>query len=314
MKQNKKHRKKIVPTEFIGKTYLDPKYDPAFKAFFDSEDTLRNFLNAILQLKGKNRIRNISYRTEHEVVFRTPHKKTLKFDIYAATASHRFFDIEMQLADDTFFVDRTILNKAFLIIKAKTLMDKSKKIKALSKTEQRKRRYELPETISIWLCDFDLPRNNGDFLDEWAIYSKNDVKAGAAIPLSIKNRYIMVSLPHFNKIKSELKNDLDKWLYLLNNAGQCNQLPEFGKIYSEALERIKVDNADSELLKAQEKNMSCTKETFEIIMAGKIVDAMEKDRLKIAHRLFDMGKLSNDEISEVSGVAASKIRRWKRKV
>ena len=148
--------------------------------------------------KSKKPIRKISYITEHEVIFRTPHKKTVKFDIYATTGSGHFFDIEMQKAGDTFFVDRTILNKAFLVIKAKIAKDHSKEFKALPKEEREKRRYELPETM---------------------------------------------------------------------------------------------------------KN----------IMAGKLVDARNKRSLEVAHNLYDMGKVSNADISAATGVPIKNIRRWKRK-
>lgn len=312
-KRKRTKRKYTIPCKFLGKTYLDPKFDPAFKAFFDCEDALRDFLNAVLQLKGKSRIRKVRYNAEHEVVFRTPHKKSVKFDIYATTGIGRFLDIEMQLAGKEFFVDRTILNKAFLVIKGKVMMDRSKEFRSLSKEEREKRRYELPEIISIWLCDFDLPKFGSEYIDEWAVYSKNAVKNGQAVPISTKNRYIMFSLPHFNKQVGELCTALDKWLFLLNNAAQSDSLPSFGKVYDEALERIRVDNADNKLLNAQETNMSSTIETMNIIMAGKIVDARKKDRLNVAHTLYNMGKLTPDEISAATGVATSTIRRWKRK-
>lgn len=312
-KSKKPIRKRPIPKSLVGRTYLDPKFDPGFKAFFDSEDALKNFLNALLNLKGNNRIRKISYITENEVIFRTPHKKTVKFDIYATSGTGHFFDIEMQKAGDTFFVDRTILNKAFLVIKAKIAKDRSKEFKALPKEEREKRRYELPETISVWLCDFELPGSNNEILDEWAIYSKNDINKGTPIPISNKNRYIMVSLPHFKKPKSEVRTALDKWLFLLNNAGKSDNLPNYGKIYNEAVERIKIDNADDQLLKEQETNMSSTIETMKIIMAGKIVDERNKRSLEVAHNLYNMGKLTPAEISAASGVPIKNIRRWKRK-
>jgi hypothetical protein len=47
--------------------------------------------------------------------------------------------------------------KAFLVIKGRKEMEESAEFKALPKKEREKRRYQLPETISVWICDFDLP-------------------------------------------------------------------------------------------------------------------------------------------------------------
>ena len=47
--------------KFQGKTYLDPKYDPAFKELFDSEDAIKDFLNDILRLADDDKIKNLSF-------------------------------------------------------------------------------------------------------------------------------------------------------------------------------------------------------------------------------------------------------------
>ena len=52
------------------------------------------------------------------------------------------------------------------------------------------RRYQLPETISIWICNFDLPRASGEYIDEWTLHSTAALRNGKSEPLSEKNRYI----------------------------------------------------------------------------------------------------------------------------
>lgn len=66
----------------------------------------------------------------------------------------------------------------------------------------------------------------------------------------------MISLPQFKKSAGEVKDSVDAWLYLLNHASDGKELPDFGnEILEEALERIKVENADDELLARQAKDM-----------------------------------------------------------
>ena len=159
------------------------------------------------------------------------------------------------------------------------VIDHSKEFLALSKEERESKRYELPEAVSIWICDFSLPDSKeGEYIDEWALYSRNAIKSGTTVPIFTKNKYIMISLPQFKKSAGEIKDSVDAWLYLLNHAGDGKELPDFGnKILEEALERIKVDNADDELLTRQEKDM-VTKEEFSTIVASRVLKELAKAR------------------------------------
>ena len=44
-------KQRNIPIELEGKTFLDPKYDPAFQELFSEKDTLKHFLNGILHLE-----------------------------------------------------------------------------------------------------------------------------------------------------------------------------------------------------------------------------------------------------------------------
>ena len=73
---------------------------------------------------------------------------------------------------------------------------------------------------------------------------------------------------------------MDVWLYLLNHAGDGKELPNFGsEAVEEALERIRVDKADDELLSDQEKDMSL-KEDYRIVLAGAKIRAQEEGLAK----------------------------------
>lgn len=61
---------------------------------------------------------------------------------------------------------------------------------------------------------------------------------------------------------------------LLNHAGDGKELPHFGnEILEEALERIRVDNADDELLTRQEKDM-VTKEELSTVIASRVLRSL----------------------------------------
>ena len=270
-----------IRKKFEGQMYLDPTYDPAFKALFDSEEALKDFLDGVLGLEGDGKIKTLRFNFDNALVFRVPHEKKVVFDIFATTGNNRFFNIEMQRLENNFFIDRTILYKAFHIIKGRKDMELSKEFKALSEKEKKYRRYELPECISVWICNFDLPHADGEVRDEWGIYSTHALKTmaeqkKAAVPVSEKNKYIFLSVPNFKKSIEEVNSSIDKWLYLLNHAKDGKKLPNFGSdIIQDAIERIKVENASDELLAAQEANMT-TKEDYESWAIGLVINASEK--------------------------------------
>jgi len=273
-------RNKPIPEAFKGKVYLDPTYDPAFKALFDNEEALKDFLNGVLELEGDEMIKELRFRFEKPIEFRVPQRKKVIFDIFATTGSGRFLNIEMQRLEHDYFIDRTILYKAFLVIKGRKEMEESAEFKALPKKEREKRRYQLPETISVWICDFDLPEAKDEYWDEWALYSRHAIRNGMAVPLSKKNKYIFLSVPNFTKSADEVNGSAEMWLYLLNHARDGGELPDFGnEIVEEALDRIRVENADDKLLEAQEHDMT-TKEDYECWAAGKELAAEARGESK----------------------------------
>lgn len=254
-KQNVSNVERIRES-YKGRPYLDPTYDPAFKEFFDDETTLKEFLNHLLHLEGKEKIEQLTFSFDNHLRLRTPYLKEIVFDIYATTASGRFINIEMQRANHSFFLDRVILYNAFLTINAKQSLERSLDFQALRDFEKQHKLYELPETISIWVCNFDLKETNGKYIDAWNLYSDAAIREGNAIPITQKNKYIIVNLTRFTKSLKEIKNPEDAWLYLLKNAGKFDKIQEFENFaLDSALERIRVDFAGEELLNAQESSM-----------------------------------------------------------
>ena len=68
-----------VRKKFEGQMYLDPTYDPAFKALFDSEDALKDFLDGVLGLEGESKIKTLRFNFDKALVFRVPHEKKVVF-------------------------------------------------------------------------------------------------------------------------------------------------------------------------------------------------------------------------------------------
>ncbi|MGM9983792.1 MAG: PD-(D/E)XK nuclease family transposase [Fibrobacter intestinalis] len=336
-----------IPPILRGKTYLDPLYDPAFRAFFSDEAALKDFLDALLRLPPGRRIERLTFAFADPVEFRIPGPKTVVFDIHAFTEDGRFLDIEMQRAKHSFLVDRMLLYSAFLAIKGKQAMESSPESLSLERSERDFRRYEMPEAISVWLCNFHPVEGFEGYRDEWSLYSGNalerafsaaispDGKKPVPRPVSEKLRYIVVDLPNFVKERGELsgpESREDLWLYLLTHAGERDCVRDFGDpLASGALERIRVGSAQDELLKEQAKEM-VTQDEIDVriadgVLRGRrlgreeglaegLVEGMNKGSLsakrEIATAMLREKLLTEAEIARHFGLSLAEIEALKR--
>ena len=285
-------QKRVIPEILQGKAYLDPIYNPAFQALFDDKITLLDFLNSILHLEGARQIENLEYSIEKPLRFRTPEAKEIKFDIHAITKDKRFVDVEIQKAMHPFFYDRAVLYSDYLSIHGKVKMDQSKEFRTLSDEERKYKRYELPETISIWICNFDMPDIKDGYRDSWHLYSDAAVARGSAAPIYDKKSYIFVDLVKYSKIRKALhrgeknfaRNREDLWLYVLTNAGSTDEPMNLNDpIVEDALRRILVDNVSNDLIERQENSMVTQDE-----IDCRIAEGILKGRAEGVQSTFDM--------------------------
>lgn len=235
--------------KFEGQKYLDPRCDPAFRALLDSEDALVNFLNAILHFEGENAIQSLTYTVQQDELFHLPEPYRVKFDIGARTKAGKHIDVEMQNLKLNDYVDRMMIYNAFLLLRAKNDYNKEIDFRNLPDSKKEKFRYKLPEIYSVWIMDYPVEFMENVYRDEVGLYNLSSVGKDGCVPISTKNKYIIVDLTKFNKPKDKLETDEDRWLYILKNAGSSSSLPEFDNpTFEEALRRIECDTASDELL------------------------------------------------------------------
>ena len=235
--------------KFEGRKYLDPRCDPAFRALLDSEDALVNFLNAILHFEGEKAIQSLTYTVQQDEFFHLPEPYRVKFDIGAKTKAGKRIDVEMQKLKLNDYIDRMMIYNAFLLLRAKNDYNKEIDFRNIPDTKKEKFRYKLPGLYSVWIMDCPVEFMDNVYRDEVGLYNQSGVGKEGCIPISTKNKYIIVDLTKFDKPKDKLETDEDRWLYILKNAGSSNSLPEFDNpTFEEALRRIECDTASDELL------------------------------------------------------------------
>ncbi len=89
-------------------TFIDPFSDTGFKIIFGKEELLKSFLNALFADRpGFEPIKRLTYRPT-EQVRNWKEGKSIAYDIHCETETGSQFIVEMQRADQTFFLARSV--------------------------------------------------------------------------------------------------------------------------------------------------------------------------------------------------------------
>jgi hypothetical protein len=182
-----------------------------------------------------------------------PEPYSVKFDISAHTKAGKRIDVEMQQVKLKEYISRMMIYNAILLLRSKSDYNKEIGFQNLPDAEKEKYRYKLPEIYSIWIMDHSVDfMGKGIYRDEVALYNKSNIGKDGCLPISSKNKYIVIDLAKFDKKFEELESDEDRWLYILKNAGSSRTPLKFDDpAFEEALGRIECENASEELLTRQ---------------------------------------------------------------
>ena len=253
-----------------GEKFLLPYYAETFRVLMDDKDTIRDVLNSVLGLDRDHEIIDLDYEFEKPIDVFMPEDDPVRLDVWVSTRDKRYFNIEMQNWSHSFFYDRIWLYNAYQTLRGKYDYNRSLYFKSLDENERRYRFYELPETVSIWFCNFRILKSEKIFKDTWAVYSEDEVTRSngdePARPLVTKNRYIIVDLPNFVQLRKGIGSREDFWLKLLSQ-GPLNVPESEDPVFAGARNRLRVSRMKPDLFKALEDKMFDEKHVREAIEA-----------------------------------------------
>jgi predicted transposase/invertase (TIGR01784 family) len=187
--------------------FVDVKNDVAFRKIFGNEKKtviLISFLNAVLNLKGQDRIKKIKFKNPYQFLRIAGEKATI-IDVSCTDESGRNFIVEMQVADVQGFDKR---------VQYYVSRDYSMQIK--SGEEYAK----LNPTVFVGILDFN-------YFKTKAYLSNHLILDEKTFEHKLKHmRFCFIELPKFNKKERQLKNNTDKWIYFIKNAKNLEVIPE----------------------------------------------------------------------------------------
>ena len=194
-----------------GERYINPFTDFGFKKIFGSEpnkDLLKSFLNALLY-EQEGEIVELNYSPTEQIGINNDARSAV-FDILCTNEKGEQFIVEMQKSKQAYFKERSVFYATFPIHnQAKQGAEWKFDLKAVY-------------MIAILGFEFDDNKENPDKM-------RYDVKLVELETNKIwydKLTLIYLEMPKFKKELHELKNEYEKWLYVIKNLHRLDRLPD----------------------------------------------------------------------------------------
>jgi len=191
----------------IFMVFVDVKNDIAFRKIFSDEnktEILISFLNAVLNLSGKNRIQAITINNPFQLPI-LPNYKASILDVRAKDFKGNTFIIEMQVAD-LLGMDKRLLYY--------TSKEYSQQIVSGDKYT------ELNPVIFIGIFDFNFT-SGSHYFSHHAICN---VETNEQVVRDMN--FYFIELPKFFKTQDQLMTIIDKWIYFIKEAENLNVIPQ----------------------------------------------------------------------------------------
>jgi predicted transposase/invertase (TIGR01784 family) len=191
--------------------YIDPHTDFGFKKLFGTEsnkDVLRDFLQALLQSKGK--IATLRYLNTEQLGISRQDRDAV-FDIYCESSAGEKFIVEMQKAEQNYFKDRSVFYSTFPI---------------QSQAKKGKWNFNLNSVYTVGVLNFVFEEDENEKKQYQYIHHVQLSDTETKEVFYDKLTFVYLELPKFNKQENELETLLDKWMYVLKNLALLDDRPK----------------------------------------------------------------------------------------
>jgi predicted transposase/invertase (TIGR01784 family) len=208
-------------------------------------DLLLAFLKVIL--RNRKRITGLHY-LESEHLGKTKVSRGARFDIYCETESGAKIVVEMQSAYQKYFKDRSVLYAAHAVL------DQAQKGEDWN--------YKLKPVYVVGILNFVVK----DHIDTKEYY-RQEIKLMDELSMRVdynKLIHFHIEMPKFNKTESELRTDLDKWLYALKRLPELDEQPAklSGPIFDRLFKAAEIANFTRDEIWEYESNLKACRDSF----------------------------------------------------
>ena len=282
--------------------FIDPKIDFAFKQIFGGEDTkdiLMNFIEALLDLSGDKKLKDITIMDP----FSAPRVKGLKIsiiDVKCTDLCGVTYIVEMQVKKTKAFFKRIQYNAA------KTYANQ------IAKGEDYPR---LNQVIAVTITGFTLFEDIDAYVTR---HATKETETGKEYLNGII--YYVVELSKFNKNIETIDNLLDKWIWFIEYASEIEEIPDNMKeeVFVHAFEKARVANMTPLELEYYDKASIAIADELGAIELAKeegiqvgreegIQAGIQDQQKRTAKKMKDKG-YSTAEIAECTGLSIHELK------
>ncbi len=277
--------------------YINLFTDFGFKRIFGSEenkDILIDFINTLLV--DVSPIIVLHFLNTERLSNNITDRKAI-FDLYCENEKGEKFIVELQRAKQEFFKERSIFYASRAIEE---------------QSEQGKWDYNWKAVYTIAIMDFEFTEMGHNNVKSDVILYDQENKT----KFSNKLRFIYLEMPKFDKTEEELETNYDKWLYLLKNIGQLEDIPkrlqEF--LFKKVFKLAEVSNYTPKDRKQYEESLKEYRDYYNTIDTAKkearlegFEEGFEERNIQIAENAIRKG-LDNTTISELTSLSLEKIK------
>ena len=234
--------------------FINPFTDFGFKKLFGTEfnkDLLIDFLNQVLG--DREHIMDLTYLNS-ENQGRTYDNRKAIFDLYCENEKGAKFIIEVQNVYQEFFKDRSIFYATFPI--------QEQAVKG------RHWDYNLKAVYTIGLLNFSFPDQPNQ--DRYV----REVQLMDTITHEVfydKLTFIYLEMSRFAKTEEQLETHFDKWMYVLKNLHQLEEIPEKlrDRIFVKLFDQAEVANLTKEEMRAYEESQKVYWDNYSVMESAK---------------------------------------------
>ena len=286
--------------------YINPFTDFGFKKLFGTEfnkDLLIDFLNQVLG--DREQITDLTYLNSENQGKTKDDRKSI-FDLYCENERGEKFIIEVQNVYQQFFKDRSLFYATFPI--------QEQAIKG------GKWNYDLKAVYTVGILNFSFP----DQPDQDRYVREVQLMDTTTYEIFYdKLTFTYLEVDRFHKSEEELETHFDKWLYILKNLHQLEEIPEKlrDEIFIKLFNQAEVANLTKEEMRAYDESQKVYWDNYAVMESAKKMAARQgrqegleegrqegrqEERLMIAQAMKKKS-LSLDIIAETTGLSIEEI-------
>ena len=272
--------------------YIDPMVDFGFKKIFKDSGKKQLIIRPLNEIFGLN-IEDIDIR-ESEQPGLTEQERKVTYDMYCDTKDGRSFIIEVQIANQAYFMERA------LFYSARTITEKGAKGDW---------NYNLPPVFFLGLLNFDIRHLEPEKADPSRFIHKFSLREDETHEqMSSALRFAFMEIARFDKRKEECVSFEERFLYLMKNLPTFAEKPELwdDPYFNEFMEQATFASMTREEQDAYIASMK-QKWDYKNTIDYAREEGREEQSIEIARRMKSMG-LNDDVILQATSLTEDQIK------